>query len=414
MSSSRFYLCAVPQPAWTQADNQYGVDIVRFVDDALGCERRISKEVNLENEFSRYTLTCQRLEQEIARSGRIRQANNTQEFRQVLQAGQFPAQAMYPGYLALLSRTQETPGWERLGTSFYPPDTINQHRHAFKLWAEQQGLGDTPVIRQRLTFLEWVQKNSCGLVELQSGFQPVSAEYQEQLNQYSYVAPDLDDDGFIEVPKFETTGMAVEFFGTKGRKQHLANILRKQIREALQIGEAVTFGNQAPHDVITQVLHEFVFVPPETAVRPISLRVAYTDGSEAPPFPLFCLPQSKSETVSHENLLRVALMSMRHLELDPEIDFCWFRNREVSRTRTLAETDQFCFDLTQEQLKDSMQPGDLAIHLFHTGFEPAVIGFYRGLVTVLLNLKNQPSSRLSVTPFYFRGDDGYQSGSVWG
>jgi len=271
MSSSRFYLCAIPTPAWEQADNPYGIDIIRFVEDALGCERRIAKEVNLENEFSRYTLTCQRLEQEIARSGRIRQANNSQEFQQVLQAHQFPAQAMHPGYLALLSRIQETPGWERLGSSFYPPDTIIQHRHAFKLWSEQQGLSQTPVVQQRLDFLEMVENANCGLIELQTGFHSHSAQHQEQLIQYGYAAAEKDEAVFVDIPEFEMTGLAVEFFGTKGRKQHLANILRKQIKEALQAGEAVTFGNQAPHDVITQVLHEFVFVPSGTAARPVSL-----------------------------------------------------------------------------------------------------------------------------------------------
>jgi len=414
MSSSRFYLCAIPTPAWEQVANSYGIDIIRFVEDALGCERRIAKEVNLENEFSRYTLTCQRLEQEIARSGRIRQANNLQEFKQVLQAAQFPVQVVHPGYLALLSRTQETPGWERLGSSFYPPDTISQHRDAFKLWSEQHGLGHTPVVQQRLDFLEWVENANCGLVELQTGFHSPSAQHQEQLMQYGYAAAEKEEAGFVEIPEFEMTGLAVEFFGTKGRKQHLANILRKQIKEALQAGEAVTFGNQAPHDVITQVLHEFLFVPPGTAVQPVSLRVAYTDGSEATPFPLFCLPQPDRDAVNSANLLRVALMSMRHLELDSEIDFCWFRNREVSRTRTLAETDEFCFDTTVKQLKDSLQLGNLTIQIFHTGFEPAVIGFYRGLVKTLLDLQKQGTPRLSVTPFYFRGNDGYQAGTVWG
>lgn len=414
MSSSRFYLCAVPHPVWEQADNLYGVNIVRFVEDALGCERRISKEVNLENEFSRYTLTCQRLEQEIARSGRIRQANNLQEFQQVLQAAQFPTQAMHPGYLILLSRTQDTPGWERLGSSFYPPEVINQHRHAFRLWAEQQGVSKTLIVRQRLDFLEWVENAGCGLVEIQTCFHLSSVQQQELFAQYGYAAADTNENRLVDIPEFETTGLAVEFFGTKGQKQHLANILRKQIREALQTGEAVTFGNQAPHDVITQVLHEFVFVPPGSATRTISLRVAYADGSEATPFPLFCLPQPDTSNISTENVLRVALMSMRHLELDSEIDFCWFRNREVSRTRTLAETDQFCFDTTVEQLKDSLQLGDLTIEVFHTGFEPAVIGFYRGLVQILLNLQKQAMSRLIVIPFYFRGNDGYQSGSIWG
>ena len=49
MSVSLFYLCAIPGPVWNQptAAHGYGVDIARFVADALGCERRIGKEVNL-------------------------------------------------------------------------------------------------------------------------------------------------------------------------------------------------------------------------------------------------------------------------------------------------------------------------------------------------------------------------------
>ena len=108
-------------------------------------------------------------------------------------------------------------------------------------------------------------------------------------------------------------------------------------------------------------------------------------------------------------------MSMRHLEMDPDTDFCWFRNREVSRTRTLSETDEFCFDTTRDQIHDSLQLGSLRINLFHTGFEPAIIGFYRGLVKALLELRQQTDGPgLSVTPFYYRGPrNPYQTGSRW-
>jgi hypothetical protein len=414
MISSRFYLCAIPRLVWEQPDNLQRVDIVHFVDDALGCERRIAKEINLENEFNRYTLTCQRLEQEIIYSRRIRQANNIQEFRQILQAEYFPAQALHPGYLALLSRTESAAGWERLGASFFPPDKISQHRHAFGLWVAREGLADTPVVQQRLTFLEWAEEANCGVVELQTGFHVVTQEQHEAIARYNYTAPtDEGKDSFVEIPDFETTGVAIEFFGETGRKQHLAKILRKQIHEALVADEPVTFGNQAPHDVITQVLHEFVFVSPEMSKQPAKMRVAYADGSEAELFPLFCLPRTIEAIPEIANPLRVALLSMRHLELDPEIDFCWFRNREVSRTRTLAETDQFCFDTTLTQIDDCLKLGDLGIHLYHTGFEPAVLGFYRGIVYKLLELQKQQTARLSVEPFYFRGGDNYQAGTIW-
>ena len=189
----------------------------------------------------------------------------------------------------------------------------------------------------------------------------------------------------------------------------MAQRLRQHILEALRSGEPVVFGSEAQHDVITEVLHDLVFVDERDVQRPVMLRVMYVDGSEAEPFPLFCL--SRQAVSLNASLLRVALMSMRHPELDPEIDVCWFRNRDVSRTRTLAETDSFCYRTTQNQVKDYLKLGALHMHLYHTGFEPAVIGFYRGIVQALTSYGLR--TRLVVTPFYFRGKQGYQSGRDW-
>ena len=66
----------------------------------------------------------------------------------------------------------------------------------------------------------------------------------------------------------------------------------------------------------------------------------YADGSEAKPFPLFCLPRAtKASKAKETNPLKISLMSMRHLELDPEIDFCWFRNREARTGFSAASLD---------------------------------------------------------------------------
>jgi len=100
--------------------------------------------------------------------------------------------------------------------------------------------------------------------------------------------------------------------------------------------------------------------------------------------------------------------------MDSDIDYYWFRNREVSRTRTLAETDQFCFDATVTQLRDCLAIGDLQMHLYHTGFEPAVLGFYRGLIQTLIHLRGQGGKpAVAVRPFYYRGADNYEPGTVW-
>ena len=166
---------------------------------------------------------------------------------------------------------------------------------------------------------------------------------------------------------------------------------------------------QARHDVITEVLHELVFASgPEN--RPAVLRIAYVDGSEGEPFPIFCLPKGERTRPDNNEVLIAALMSIRHYELDERIDFCWFRNREVSQSRTLAESDSFCFKSSLSQLYIAQNNGDFDLDLYHTGFEPAVIGFYRALVRTMLD---NFTSHISVQPLYFRGEAGYEVGSLW-
>lgn len=408
MNPSRFYLCALPASVWAAADNPAGLDIVRFVGDALSCERRIAKDVNLENEFSRYTLATRRLEQEVILTGRLRSAPSAEEFARVLSRGYFPTQPLARGYLALLAQAADDEAVARLGASFFPPDQCPGHQRAFADWAARRGLSDHPAVVQRLTFLAWAEAAGCGVIELQMAYYRAGGS-PEAAGSAPAVA---DSPRFIDVPEFATSGVDVELFGS-AQKRRLASTLATQIRAALAAGEAVTFGNQAPHDVIAEVLHQFVYAPPGEAPRPVPLRITYADGSEAEPFPLFCLATPTDDPPPVADPLRVALMSMRHVELDADVDYCWFRNREVSRTRTMAETDQFCVAATETQLNESLALGDLAMHLYHTGFEPAVIGFYRALVRRLIARRGATGPALSVTPYYFRGRDGYQPGRVW-
>jgi len=408
MNPSRFYLCALPAAMWQPDDNPAGLDIARFIADALGSERRIAKDVNLENEYSRYTLATRRLEQEIILTGRLRDARTAEGFTQVLSRGYFPTQRLAPGYLALLARAGDGQNSARLGASFFPPDLCAIHRRAFADWVTQNDLADRPVVAQRLEFLAWAEAAGCGVVELQMAYHRASG-VAYAIDPGAAVS---DSPRSIEIPAFVSSGLDVERIDTE-QKRRIAKILGRQIRAALATGEAVTFGNQAPHDVIAEVLHQFVYVPNGETPQPVELRVIYADGSEAAPFPLFCLTAPTEAAPPAASPLRVALMSMRHVELDVDIDFCWFRNREVSRTRTLAETDEFCRTATATQLDESLAVGNLAMHLYHTGFEPAVIGFYRALVQRLSALRHASGPSLVVTPYYFRGRDGYQAGSAW-
>lgn len=420
MSRSRIFLCALPSSAWSSAtpETVSALNIARFADDALGCERRIEKGVNLADEHSRYTLCCQRLEQEIILRGQPRPISHVRELDAAVRAGQIPLLEIDPDYLRLIAESADGPSGARIGASFFPPDQIGVHISAFATWAKLKGHVEHSAIAQRLAFYQAAEKLKYGVVEIQSAFYASSPVSTASTAAFREPLASKIPEQFVTIPEFVAEEEAIEFFAVQGSKQRLAAVLRKQILEALQTGEPANFGSQAPHDVITEVLNEFVFVPSGQPVQPVNMRVVYADGSESMTFPLFCLPRLNDNTEvmanSHVAPLRAAMMSMRHLELDPEIDFCWFRNYDVSRTRTLAETDQFCYEATLRHLQDSLAAGDLVLHLYHTGFEPAILGFYRGLVKTLLDLKQQSGgSTVTVMPFYYRGGKSYQAGSVW-
>jgi hypothetical protein len=146
---------------------------------------------------------------------------------------------------------------------------------------------------------------------------------------------------------------------------------------------------------------------------PGRVRVIYADGSEAKPFPLRILPTNSAPAGTDTVEISVALMSMRHLELDPVVDWAWYRNKEVSQTRPLAESDEFCFQYSLRQfveLRDVYSGHALRLNMYHTGFEPAAIGFYRAVAATLMGQRGW----LRVVPHYFRGGTRFAaSETVW-
>ena len=113
-------------------------------------------------------------------------------------------------------------------------------------------------------------------------------------------------------------------------------------------------------------------------------------------------------------------MSMRHLQIDRVVDMAWFRNREVARWPGLGEADEFCFSYSLDQLRSLAalsqrlhQP--IELHVYHTGFEPASMGFYRALVAVFLGDEAFDAAWakglapwLVAIPYYFKGGARYE------
>ena len=148
-------------------------------------------------------------------------------------------------------------------------------------------------------------------------------------------------------------------------------------------------------------------------IIPINVQFAYEDGTIGDNFPLFGL--LKDTKLIELRTIKAALISNRHFELDSEIDFCLIRNSEIRRGKeaTTAEQEQLSFEIVYRFLNEFIEKNKgLELHLYHTGLEPAVIGTYKAILTILLNPKMR--GKLKVIPKMFRGyQKGFQDLKAW-
>lgn len=413
MMQSQFLLCAVPAELWNaQASLTEPLSILQaLIQDALGIERRLPKNVNLENERSRYTLCCNQIEG-IA-SQFITPFKTGDEFKEVLKIKRFPIFTIDEVYMHFLVQVmaleaeQETAAKIRLGASFFPPDEVVQHSKEFEQLAQKLGWHEKRAVKNRRNFFQWAGVTGCGVIEIQNPM--VTTAQLEPI-------PDV----MAVVPSERATWIAPSDIAdeviSESRRVKMAQQLRSQIERALHTQETVNFSNQ-PHDITTEVLNDFVYTSED--VKPKDIRVVYADGSKGETFPIHCLPKFSDEKLYRLKSLpplRIALISMRHLELDRDIDMAWFRNREASQSRTLSEADRFCYEYSMKQFTDlaalSHQSGGVHLHLYHTGFEPAVIAFYRAFLHTLRHRQNDFPGIL-IVPHYYRGDNPYEHGRPW-
>lgn len=159
--------------------------------------------------------------------------------------------------------------------------------------------------------------------------------------------------------------------------------------------------------IITQTLRVFVSGSPD---KRVDAPVSYRDGSKAShAFPLRCLPLVDVPPSASHLTLRLALLSIRHTEMDPVVDGAWLRNAEVSRPRPAALTDNFVYETSRAQLNYLTENGNksLLLYIYQTGLDTAIVGFYRAVV---MHLLEHPFS-LSVVPMFFTAPR-QQSGPV--
>ena len=149
------------------------------------------------------------------------------------------------------------------------------------------------------------------------------------------------------------------------------------------------------------------------------IRIVYSDGSEARPFPLRCI-QSGRRDWQPQVEFHAALISMRHLEMDHLVHLNWFTNREVPANTSMGESDEYCYRVALERLRElrTVYSGQrVLLHLYHTGYVPAIVGFYRALVTML---RDEPHHWWRPRPDWLRvlpklkpTATGYECGARW-
>lgn len=189
----------------------------------------------------------------------------------------------------------------------------------------------------------------------------------------------------------------------------MAERFRQLLEAALSAdatGDAVVRPSGVTNSVLTETLREFVYRSPEEAMT--ALPVRYRDGSNGPSFPFRAVSLVDVAPPGFRRL-RFTLLSIRHVEMDCEVDGAWLRNAKVSRPRLAGLTDQLVYETSLRQLRTLTERGPITIDMYQTGLETAVVGFYRAVTRHLIE---RPGT-LAVSPHYFRGPGRFSMGSLW-
>ncbi|MCF6157609.1 MAG: hypothetical protein E3K32_03335 [wastewater metagenome] len=395
MSTARLQMYILPKKHWEKQDDPVA-DISCFVADALAIERRLKKGVNMTNERMRYRLCCRRIQAAVSR------------FRD---SGE--KETLGESYLAILRflytdvRTSADAAKSRIATNFFPPEKIREQIGEFSNITSLAGLSENNDVKRRLAFLNTALTKGDGIIEVQ--------EFYVNDTQAAGDAGDIVSLARLTTPLYpshdaasQKTGFGMEDCLSPNERREILSVFKAQIEKAMQTGGTVNFSNQ-PHFIIADALNEYVYKV-HTGQETKMIRVIYMDGSEAEPFPLRCLTKLEHKE-PESGPLKVSLVSMRHLEMDSKVDLAWYRNRDVSVPRPFAETDALCTEKTYEQLQE-VAGRRFSIHLYQTGLETAVVGFYRGLVRFI---REQNERQLTVVPYYFDKKEGiYNRGRLWG
>jgi hypothetical protein len=195
------------------------------------------------------------------------------------------------------------------------------------------------------------------------------------------------------------------------------NPLERQFEEVLQNNQIDSVNiNGYNNYIISTALHKYVYRKPKEQISPTPIRAKYYDGSYGDPFSLRCLPWHNKiyePPLRDTPPLRVAMISMRHHNLDQHIDYNWILNKDIPQNTSYAHIEEFSYIQTRQQLQEGLHEGCLKLHFYLTGFQPVAIGFYRALIDEL-QARTSQKPVLEVVPYYYLPRmKCYCSGKIW-
>ena len=214
-------------------------------------------------------------------------------------------------------------------------------------------------------------------------------------------------------------------------------LVRDSLKKSMPLAIASIRG-RIRANVFAEVIRDYIYALPETSL--IKMPIAYGDGSQGSPFPLFLLPAI--ERPNNENFFTycVGLVSLRHQEADEFLDRILVRNRDIQNKFNSADQEDLAYKKTYECLdellkfiqgeineKSDLSPSlkillgwkpdlkkqrwqGLNLHVFHTtALESAGIGAYLAIVELLQKYRG----KMIVMPRILVPGDHYREGKEW-
>ncbi|EKD52560.1 MAG: hypothetical protein ACD_61C00305G0004 [uncultured bacterium] len=281
---------------------------------ALKIEARMEKGVNLEDEQRRYQILCDRMEylgNLISGTKKIESVNLGDNYLELLllMKKKFPEETKQAGVMS----------------NFCPASFVEKQIALFEGLAKKTGLLEHEEIQKKIKFYRMAAKQNWNVLELQE------------------LTADEETDGSVSVDnlreKFLSLPMSDGITSTQDSNSFMA--LRNQMNRVIaEVNKGISTGvnfSDLSHNVITEILNEFVF----GAGKPMYLPVVYADGTKARPFPIHCLKLPERGKVINlpGPVINVGQLSGRHQEMDPKMNIYFFRNQEISTGKTAAEID---------------------------------------------------------------------------